>query len=224
MNESAAQITRKAKSNLAFALACLPRDRRADLVTFYAFCRIIDDIADDPHTPVESRQTALDAWKTALVENTTDEPHLASEVRDLLHRHHIDPVLLLEIIRGCESDLHPQRFDTWDALKTYNYRVAGAVGLATLPIFGATDAARNYAVTLGHALQLTNIIRDVGEDFSNGGRIYLPLDDLARFQYSARDLAERTTSITGGVEPSGYFAVASAVSTSSRGSFRRSPR
>ena len=188
MKESAAQITRKAKSNLAFALACLPREQRNDLVTFYAFCRIIDDIADDPGLPIEDRRVALDEWTAALSGGTTDGPHLANEVRELLRRHPIEPTLLLEIIRGCESDLHPQRFDTWDELKTYNYQVAGAVGLASLPIFGATDAARDYAVTLGHALQLTNIIRDVGEDLSNGGRIYLPRADLARFQYTEENL------------------------------------
>ena len=188
MKESAAEITRKAKSNLAFALACLPREQRADLVTFYAFCRIIDDIADDSGRSPEERQSALDAWKSALSGSPDDGPHLAAEVRVLRERHGIDPELLLEIIRGCESDLHPQRFKSWEDLKIYNFRVACAVGLSSLPIFGATDAARGYALALGNALQLTNILRDVGEDLANGSRIYLPTDDLARFHYSEQDL------------------------------------
>ena len=191
MNESAAHITRKAKSNLAFALACVPGERRGDLVTFYAFCRVIDDLADDLAIPITERQQALAAWRTALTNDHVNGPHLADEVRAVRDRHGIDPALFLEIIDGCESDLRPQRFETWEDLKRYNYRVACAVGLASLPIFGASEASRDYAVTLGHALQLTNIIRDVGEDLDNGGRIYLPLAELARFDYSEHDLARR---------------------------------
>lgn len=191
MNESAAHITRKAKSNLAFALACVPRERRDDLVTFYAFCRIIDDLADDLDKPISERQQSLEHWRTSLADDGTDGPHLANEVRAIRDRHGIDRALFLEIIDGCASDLHPQRFETWEDLKRYNYRVACAVGLASLPIFGASEASRDYAVALGHALQLTNIIRDVGEDLDNGGRIYLPLADLARFDYTEQDLANR---------------------------------
>lgn len=191
MNESAAHITRKAKSNLAFALACVPRVRRDDLVTFYAFCRIIDDLADDLDVPLARRQQGLADWKAALTDDTRDGPHLADEVRAVRDRHTIDPGLFLEIIAGCESDLHPQRFETWEDLQAYNYRVACAVGLASLPIFGASDASRDYAITLGHALQLTNIIRDVGEDLDNDGRIYLPRTELARFDYTEHDLTHR---------------------------------
>ena len=89
-------------------------------------------------------------------------------------------------------DLRPQRFGTWEDLSAYTYKVACAVGLASLRVFGAEDpASERYAVALGHALQLTNILRDVGEDLSNGVRIYLPLADLARFQYTERDLIGR---------------------------------
>ncbi len=191
MSASSAQITRKAKSNLAFALGCLPRARRRDLVTFYAFCRLIDDLADDLHRTPDERRGGLQQWHDALREPHQDEPHLAAEVREVRDRRAIDPQLLHDIIDGCERDLHPQRFGTWEDLQKYNYLVACAVGLASLPIFGATDEARAYAITLGHALQLTNIIRDVGEDLSNGVRIYLPLADLARFQYTERDLLDR---------------------------------
>jgi len=191
LSSSSAEITRKAKSNLAFALGCLPRERRRDLVTFYAFCRIIDDLADDLHRTPDERRGGLQQWHDALREPRQDEPTLAAEVREVCQRRAIDPQLLHDIIDGCERDLHPQRFGTWEDLQKYNYQVACAVGLACLPIFGATDEARPYAITLGHALQLTNIIRDVGEDLSNGLRIYLPLADLARFQYTERDLLAR---------------------------------
>ncbi len=187
----AAQITRRAKSNLAFAFACVPRERRTDVTTFYAFCRVIDDIADEADRTVEEKRARLDAWKRAL--DRTDNPagSLEAEVVALRDRHQIDPALFQEIIRGCESDLVPQRFGTWEDLQQYSYQVASAVGLISLPLFGASDASRDYAITLGHALQLTNILRDVGEDLANGLRIYLPLADLARFQYTERDLVGR---------------------------------
>jgi phytoene synthase len=191
LNPSSAEITRKAKSNLAFALRCLPKERRRDLVTFYAFCRIIDDLADDLDRTPDERRIGLQQWHDALRAPHADEPHLAAEMRDVRDRREIDPQLLHDIIDGCESDLHPQRFGTWEDLQQYNYRVACAVGLASLPIFSANDSAREYAITLGHALQLTNIIRDIGEDLSNGVRIYLPLADLVRFQYTERDLIGR---------------------------------
>jgi phytoene synthase len=187
----AADITRRAKSNLAFAFACVSKKRRADLNIFYAFCRVVDDIADDENKPVAEKQAGLNAWMDAL--DRTDNPagSLEAEVVDMRDRHQIDPDLFKEIIRGCESDLVPQRFGTWDDLEKYCYRVASAVGLITVPLFGASDKARDYAVALGNALQLTNILRDVGEDLSNGCRIYLPLADLHRFQYTERDLLGR---------------------------------
>ncbi len=187
----AAEITRRAKSNLAFAFACVPKERRVDLKTFYAFCRIVDDIADDTSLPVEKRQAELDSWKAALGHSRHPAGSLEAEVVALRDRYRIDSELFQEIIRGCESDLVPQRFGTWEDLRQYSYRVASAVGLVSVPLFGASEASREYAITLGHALQLTNIIRDVGEDLSNGVRIYLPLADLARFQYSERDLIGR---------------------------------
>jgi len=170
----------------------VPRDRRRDLVTFYAFCRTIDDIADDPERTPTRKQEELAAWKSALTDSRRPPGALEAEVRDLRARHRLAPDLFLEIIRGCESDISPQRFETMEDLRQYTYRVAGAVGLLSLPLFGASPDSRHYAVTLGHALQLTNILRDVGEDLSNDTRIYLPLADLARFQYSPDDLMAHT--------------------------------
>ncbi|NNC90027.1 MAG: squalene/phytoene synthase family protein [Akkermansiaceae bacterium] len=188
---TAAEITRKSKSNLAFALSCVRKDRRRDLVTFYAFCRTIDDIADDPGRPADHKRNDLDAWRHALAATTAPADDLQRAVVELRDRRHLDPQHLLDIIDGCESDIVPQRFGTFEDLQQYSYRVASAVGLACLPLFGASDASRDYAIKLGHALQLTNILRDVGEDLANGVRIYLPLADLARFQYTERDLVGR---------------------------------
>jgi phytoene synthase len=192
MSSEAQSITRKAKSNLAFALRVLPPAQRADAVTFYAFCRRVDDIADDPDIPLDERRAGLDAWSTGLTSGFDDPSEIQQATVDLRDRLAIPNELLSEIIDGCRADLRPQRFETWADLQQYTHKVACAVGLVSIRIFGCTDpGSESYAIALGHALQLTNIIRDVGEDLSNGGRIYLPLGDLARFQYTEHDLVGR---------------------------------
>ena len=188
---TSAEITRRATSNLAFAFLCVPRERLPDLNTFYAFCRVIDDIADDDTIPPGDKRSAMETWKQALEKNDHPEGSLEAEVVSMQKRHSLDPELLGDIIRGCESDLRPQRFETWEDLQEYAYRVASTVGLILMPLFGASEQARDYAISLGHCLQLTNIIRDVGEDLENGQRIYLPLADLARFQYTEQGLLGR---------------------------------
>jgi len=186
---SAEAITKASKSNLALAFVALPRERRAAITTFYAFCRIIDDIADDPALPTEEKARQLDGWKRALTGPFEGEPPLAEEVRQLLKAYPIRPELLEEIILGCEMDLQPQRFQTFGELQRYCYRVASAVGLVSIEIFGYRyEMTKQYAVELGYALQLTNIIRDVAKDLGNGGRIYLPLEDLEHFHIAEEDL------------------------------------
>jgi len=186
----ATQITRRAQSNLAFALRILPRERRADAVVFYAFCRTLDDLADAPGIPADQRAASLEAWKRGLEQGFENPAPLESELVELRDRREIPNHLLTAIVEGCMMDLEPQRFQAWEDLDAYIWKVACAVGLVSIRIFGCTDpAAEPYAIALGRALQLTNILRDVGEDFANGGRIYLPLDDMARFGYSADDLA-----------------------------------
>jgi phytoene synthase len=189
---SAADITRRAKSNLAFALRILPPDRRDDAVVFYAFCRVIDDLADDLGRSAEDREASLEAWKTGLTEGFEAPDHLQRQVVEMRARREIPTELLVAVIEGCRMDLRPQRFGTWEDLSGYTWKVACAVGLVSMRIFGARDPRTEaYSVALGHALQITNILRDVGEDLSNGGRIYLPLADLGRFQYDECDLVGR---------------------------------
>ena len=186
---SSEEITRKAKSNLAFALTCLPKQRKQDMVVFYAFCRVIDDLADELEVPIEERIAGLSRWKNGIRDGFEQPDDLEKEVTELIERYDISKQPFLDLIDGCESDLTPQRFQSWEELKGYTYRVASCVGLISTHIFGCTHPdSQKYAVALGHALQLTNILRDVGEDLSNGGRIYLPLEDMIRFQYSERDL------------------------------------
>ncbi|MGB1131264.1 MAG: phytoene/squalene synthase family protein [Haloferula sp.] len=188
----ASDITRQAKSNLAFALHILPKDRRDDAVIFYAYCRVIDDLADDLDVPEDERERALKEWKDGLEQGFDDPDPLQQDVLDLRERLEIPTDLLVAVIDGCRMDLRPQRFGTWEDLSEYTWKVACAVGLVSMRIFGATNPeTEKYAVALGHALQITNILRDVGEDLENGVRIYLPLADFARFQYSERDLIGR---------------------------------
>ncbi len=188
----ASEITKKAKSNLAFALKILPRDRRDDMVIFYAFCRTMDDLADGPSLTPEERLARLEAWKIGIDRGFDQPDGFQREVAELRERRQIPRELLGAIIDGCRMDLEPQRFQTWEELSDYIWKVACAVGLVSIRIFGCSDpASEKYAHALGHALQLTNILRDVGEDLINGQRIYLPLEDLARFGYSEEDLIRR---------------------------------
>jgi phytoene synthase len=188
---NAAKITRDSKSNLALAFVALGRERRNDITVFYAFCRVIDDIADSSEVTPEQKAKELQAWRKWIRESAPGEPELARNVRALYARYSITPTMLEEIIDGVEMDLGNVRYQTFEELRLYCYRVASAVGLVSIEIFGYRNAAcRDYAIQLGLALQVTNIIRDVGKDLNNG-RIYLPLEDLERFDYPESDLRAR---------------------------------
>jgi phytoene synthase len=191
-SSGAEEITRASKSNLAFAFIAMSGARRRDITTFYAFCRVIDDIADDNDNS-ETRRSELRQWRQALRGETSGEPALAKPIRDLISRYPITPEMLEEVISGVEMDLDIQRYATWDELRVYCHRVASAVGLVSIEIFGYTNPrCREYAIALGLALQVTNIIRDVARDLRLD-RIYLPAEDLARFDYTEENLRNRLT-------------------------------
>ncbi|MGC1481782.1 MAG: squalene/phytoene synthase family protein, partial [Chthoniobacterales bacterium] len=178
----------QSNSNLAFALVFLPLDRREDALTFYRFCRIVDDIADSEELSTPEKRRALHAWKRALNERPADLP---TDIRDLIHHRSLDPNLLSEIVAGMEMDLETFRYDTFEDLRTYCWRAACAVGLVSARIFGATQpGSTTYAENLGLALQLTNILRDVGED-AERDRIYLPQEDLYRYNVRDEDILKR---------------------------------
>ena len=188
---SAEEITRASQSNLAFAFVSLGKARRRDITIFYAFCRLIDDIADSTELAAEEKARRLTLWRKALHGPVAQEPPLAPELRGLINRYAITPAMLEEIMDGVEMDLTISRYETFAALREYCYRVASAVGLVSIEIFGYQNAAcREYAIELGLALQVTNILRDVAKDFANG-RIYLPGDDMKRFNYAEEDLVAR---------------------------------
>jgi phytoene synthase len=184
----AAKITRESKSNLALAFIALDRERRRDITIFYAFCRIVDDIADTSELDYGEKQRQLNTWRAGLRAPQSNEPDLAAAVRGLIERYRLSPEMFDEIIAGVEMDLRAVRYPTFDDLRLYCYRVASAVGLVSIEIFGYRNpSTRDYAVNLGLALQMTNIIRDVARDLRQD-RIYLPEEDLARFGYSEADL------------------------------------
>jgi phytoene synthase len=188
---SAAKITRQSKSNLALAFISLGRERKRDITVFYAFCRVIDDIADSAQFDIAQKEIRLAAWREMLRGACADEPLLAREVRGLIEKYSLPIDILEEIIAGVEMDLSISRYATFEELRVYCYRVASAVGLVSIEIFGYRNArCKEYALELGLALQMTNIIRDVGKDLWSG-RIYLPQEDLARFGYSELELQDR---------------------------------
>jgi len=190
-NVNAATITRQSKSNLALAFVSLGRERKRDITVFYAFCRVVDDIADSTELSVTEKRVHLANWRQMLRTSTPGEPLLALDVRQLMHKYSLPPEMLEEIIAGVEMDLRILRYSTFKELRVYCYRVASAVGLVSIEIFGYRNpGCREYAVNLGLALQMTNIIRDVWKDFQVG-RIYLPQEDLVRFHYSEADLTKR---------------------------------
>jgi len=185
---NAAKIARRSKSNLALAFVSLGRERRRDITIFYAFCRIIDDIADSGELGAAEKAHALARWRGWLTAPGANEDPLASEVRALIAKYRLSQAMLEEIIAGVEMDLSISRYATFEDLRLYCYRVASAVGLVSIEIFGYQNArCREYATELGLALQTTNIIRDVGKDMRLG-RIYLPEDEMARFGYSEANL------------------------------------
>lgn len=175
-------------SNLALALRVLPQSRRRDMGVFYAFCREVDDLADEPGLSMEERRLGLRRWREALSRGAASgsrlgEPALALPLREVLERRQVPLEWAVEVVLGCEMDLEGARYQTWEELRRYCYRVASAVGLVSARIFGGC-ACDGYAEELGLALQLTNILRDTAEDYTLSGRVYLPREDLERFGVS----------------------------------------
>ena len=188
---NAATITRQSKSNLALAFISLGRERKRDIIIFYAFCRVIDDIADSAELTLAEKELRLTKWRQMLQAPAPDEPLFAQDVRLLIEKYSLPVGMFEEIIAGVEMDLSIRRYATFEELRVYCYRVASAVGLVSIEIFGYRNAGcKQYAIELGLALQMTNIIRDVGKDLQ-ADRIYLPQEDLARFNYLEPELQDR---------------------------------
>jgi 15-cis-phytoene synthase len=183
-----AEITRRASSNFYYAFMLLPRERRRALYSVYAFCRFVDDIADDDG--VKDPAEMLARWRKELNNVFAGKPSraISRALSENVRRYNIPRRYFEEVIDGVEMDLTQRRYASFSDLCLYCRRVASAVGLICIEIFGyRSQSTRVYAERLGIAFQLTNIIRDVGEDAARG-RIYLPLEDLARFNVSEAEI------------------------------------
>ena len=184
-------ITARSASNLAGAFILLPKKKRLAMCALYAFCREVDDVADEEESPAAERRARLQAWREDVrVACGAGSPRFPvnRELQPVILAHKLPFNLFDELIKGVEMDLDIQRYETLEQLEQYCYRVASVVGLLSIEIFGYQDAGcQEYARHLGKALQLTNILRDVRTDAAKG-RIYLPLQELQRFGVSPEEI------------------------------------
>lgn len=188
-------FTTQGSTSFHYSFGFLPREERDAIRTVYAFARRIDDIVDD--TPsidaqvIQQKVQRLQWWRAhieSLYEPASDSSPSVSSLGSVIKRFSIPKQHFLTIIDGCERDLYQRRYQTFAELKEYCYSVASAVGLISIEIFGYRhEDTRQYAIHLGYALQLTNILRDVRSD-KERGYIYIPLEDLERFRLSEQDI------------------------------------
>ena len=181
----------KSGSSFYYSFMFLPAERRQAITALYAFCREVDDVVDECHD-LSLAQTKLEWWQQEVgrVYNGTPAHPVGHALKDVIKGFRLPQEQLLEIIDGMAMDLSQTRYLDFKGLQLYCYRVASVVGLLAAEIFGYQDRQTlKYAHDLGLAFQLTNIIRDVGED-ARRGRIYLPIEDLQRFNVPAKDLLE----------------------------------
>lgn len=188
----AAEITRKSRSNFALAFATLPKARREAMVIYYAFCRVVDDIVDEPGPTREERLRLLDRWRHVVGGETEDLSAFERDVVQVQERYEIPAKEFLLLIDGMEMDLDTKRYETFEAMLGYCYHVASSVGFVCMRLCGCDiPKTLEYAENLGYCLQLTNIIRDVVEDWEKDQRIYLPQEELARFDLDETSFASR---------------------------------
>ncbi len=188
--ELVATLTRRSGSNFYYSFLFLPRRKREAMYALYAFCRTVDDAVDQGAGTPSDQRRALAEWRAELRRVYGGRPTqpIATRLAEMVRMYPIPREHLEAILDGVEMDIEKRRYASFEELYEYCYRVAAAVGLCCIEIFGYTDPrARDYAVNLGVALQLTNIMRDLRTD-ADRGRIYLPLDELRRFGYAEEDL------------------------------------
>ncbi len=215
--EVSGQITKKSASNLALGFLLLPREKREAMIALYAFCRQVDDIADDDGLTLEFRRTELARWRAETrraCDGGVPTLPVLGELQPYIRKHRLPFQHFDELITGVEMDLDTLRYPDEAALERYCYHVASVVGLLSIEIFGYNNPrCREYADALGKALQLTNILRDVGNDAARG-RIYLPLADLARYGVAPEDILQRRSS-------DGFRRLAAEMAQRARGFFQR---
>lgn len=191
------RFSKTIQSNFFYSFLFLPKPKRDAIIDVYSFCRAVDDVVDEIAEPETSGHAAekakleLDKWRAeidCLYAGRPTRP-TARNLQTVLERFPMPKEYFEEMINGCQMDLSHHRYETFAELYQYCYRVASITGLMCIEIFTyKSPQTREYAVSLGIALQLTNILRDLKEDAARG-RIYLPQEDLRRFGYSEHDLA-----------------------------------
>jgi phytoene synthase len=205
-------ITRKSASNLALAFVLLPKQKRDAMSALYAFCREVDDVADEDSVPVEQRRARLADWRDDVkraCDNGSPRFAVNRELQPVIRQFHLPFGLFDDLLKGCEMDLEKTRYEDFAALEKYCYHVASVVGLLSIEIFGYKNSAtRDYAIYLGKALQLTNILRDVKNDAARG-RIYLPQSELERFGVTETEIFESKYSDR-------YFTLAASIAARAR--------
>lgn len=183
-----------------YSFLVLPAEKRRAIVAVWDFCRAVDDAVDE--APAERSESEVARWRDEVqrcFEGATPETAQGRALQPLIREFDLPRPAFEALVEGVEMDLHGRRYRTFDELYEYCIRVASAVGLMCIQIFGCKDPnSRQYAIDLGVALQLTNILRDVPGDLARG-RVYLPLDDLARFGVSEGDLGAEATHAGHGV-------------------------
>lgn len=191
MTQHSRAVTRKSASNLALAFVLLPKPKRDAMSALYAFCREVDDVADEDAIPVEKRRTELAAWRDDVrraCDNGSPIFPVNRELQPVIAHYRLPFAHFDELLRGVEMDLDIKRYATSQDLEHYCYRVASVVGLLSIEIFGYKNPrSRDYAVHLGKALQLTNVLRDVRTDALRG-RIYLPQTEMKRYRVSEKEI------------------------------------
>jgi phytoene synthase len=210
-------ITRKSASNLALAFFLLPRAKRDAMSALYAFCREVDDVTDNEFAPAGKRREQLAAWRADIrraCAGKSPQFVVNRELQPVIREYRILFPLFDELLKGCEMDFDLNRYENFEQLELYCYRVASVVGLLSIEIFGYQNpGCRHYAVYLGKALQLTNILRDVKTD-ARRGRIYLPLEELKKFGVTPEEILRQ--------EYSDRFArLAEVVAERAKGFYRR---
>jgi 15-cis-phytoene synthase len=178
------RLTRRRARNFAYGIMLLPREKRRAIAAIYAFARRVDDVADGD-LPVAEKRAQLESLRAALNVEPRNDPMLVA-LADARSRFPIPIDALRALVDGGVQDLDQRRYSSFDELRDYCRKVAGAVGVACIAVYGSDDDAR--AETLGIALQLINIMRDVREDWELG-RVYLPQDELSSFGVSEGDIA-----------------------------------
>jgi phytoene synthase len=185
----AATITKASKTNFYYAFLFLPKAQREALYAVYAFARLVDDAVDHAPSP-QAAADAIAGWRKELALAYTGTPGhpVAGQLSVMVKRFRLPKDYFDALIDGVEMDVTHQRYDTFEQLSRYCYRVASVVGLICIEIFGYRNpATKDYAVAQGMAFQLTNILRDIRIDAAKG-RIYLPREELARFGYGEAEL------------------------------------